>query len=363
MYHNDEFKLLEEYSKQCPDAEITKACEEIRNQYNEYNDGYEHYTSNYKKTMEDAFDNFHIRSSISTKYGGEYYGTIEDAHKSIKVEVENYIHNLNTLKYLKILSENKKVFVMVGPNGSGKTTLLRELISATGENKIGYFPADRLFVIDTSFSAQRSHKLLLNDIEYTDSISTNIDDTNQAYSITKQMNQTIALFEKTRYMEMDEKENGEIDEGGCRSNQVLSIWNDLIRDRKLFSHGELLVSTLDGIQYPIKYLSSGEKSVFYFLTNILLKEEKEYYFIDEPENNLNPAVVSKLWNILEKERPNSVFVYLTHDSEFVSSRINSRNYWIEKYDGNNWTFTPLPKSEVLPQKLIVSLQSAKRNGR
>ena len=62
-------------------------------------------------------------------------------------------------------------------------------------------------------------------------------------------------------------------------------------------------------------MSSGEKSILYFLIGILLQEEKDFYFIDEPENNLTPAIVSKLWNFIERERPNSVFVYLTHDSD------------------------------------------------
>ena len=82
-------------------------------------------------------------------------------------------------------------------------------------------------------------------------------------------------------------------------------------------------------------MSSGEKSILYFLIGILLQEEKDFYFIDEPENNLNPSIVSKLWNFIERERPNSVFVYLTHDSDFVASRVNSKYIGLKSMMGKN----------------------------
>ena len=63
------------------------------------------------------------------------------------------------------------------------------------------------------------------------------------------------------------------------TEKILSIWNELIKDRILFSEGALKVQTLDGTEYPIKYLSSGEKSIFYFLACIFLKEKKSYYFV------------------------------------------------------------------------------------
>ena len=139
------------------------------------------------------------------------------------------------------------------------------------------------------------------------------------------------------------------------TEKILGIWNELIKDRILFSEGALKVQTLGGTEYPIKYLSSDEKSIFYFLACIFLKEKKSYYFVDEPENNLNPSIVSKLWDIIEKHREGSIFVYLTHDSNFVASRINSKLFWIEKYDGTEWVYKPLPENDNLPQHLMVAL--------
>lgn len=46
---------------------------------------------------------------------------------------------------------------------------------------------------------------------------------------------------------------------------------------------------------------------------------------------------------------------MTHDNEFVASRINAKIYWIKKYNGQKWEYEKLPTSDQLPQSLIVSL--------
>ena len=51
----------------------------------------------------------------------------------------------------------------------------------------------------------------------------------------------------------------------------------------------------------------------------------------------------------------SVFVYLTHDSDFVASRINAKIYWIEKYNGQKWTWKQLAENKDLPKELAIQL--------
>lgn len=100
---------------------------------------------------------------------------------------------------------------------------------------------------------------------------------------------------------------------------------------------------------------------FIFWLAFYCNPPKKYYFVDEPENNLNPSIVTKLWNIIENSLPNSNFVYLTHDNEFVSTRINSKIYWIRKYDGKEWHYEQLPENDDLPQELMVSLIGNKQS--
>ena len=150
----------------------------------------------------------------------------------------------------------------------------------------------------------------------------------QGSNIIEQFDYFINLLERERNEENEKK----IIDG--KTQRIIKKWGELVKDRELFFEHGLRVRPINGDPYPLKYLSSGEKSILYFLIGIILQEKKDFYFIDEPENNLNPAIVSKLWDFIEKEMQGSVFVYLTHDSDFVASRINAKIYWIEKYNGH-----------------------------
>lgn len=355
MYKNDQLELLiSAYEGNLP-QDIAAIISEVQSIYKAYNDDYERYTENYISMMENAFNNFKVTQLIPESKGGTLRAAKPIDDERITALLSDYYNRLFSLRNLKFLSEEKKTVVFVGPNGCGKTTLLRNLIQVTGEDQIGYYPADRLLVINDSYNSERDFAAFSKSYKDADKYASDINNQSQTHYIVQQINQAITLFEKKRATEMDLYAKGQLRLEDSLTEKILSIWNDLIKNRTLFSEGGLKVQTLDGKEYPIKHLSSGEKSIFYFLTCILLKEKKSYYFIDEPENNLNPSVVSKLWDIIEEHCNGSVFVYLTHDSNFVASRINSKLFWIEKYDGIDWIYKLLPENDNLPQHLMIAL--------
>lgn len=355
MYQNNQLDLLiNAYEGSIP-PNVAQVIATIQAIYKAYNDDYSRYTENYISMMESTFNSLKTAQLIPEAKGGTLRTTKPIDSENILALLSDYHDKLFGLRYLKFLSEEKKTVVFVGPNGCGKTTLLRNLINATGEDQIGYYPADRLLVINDSYNPERDFATFSKSYQNADKYASDIDNQSQAHYIVQQINQTITLFEKKRATEMDLYAKGKLRLEDSLTEKILGIWNELIKERILFSEGALKVQTLGGTEYPIKYLSSGEKSIFYFLACIFLKEKKSYYFVDEPENNLNPSIVSKLWDIIEKHREGSIFVYLTHDSNFVASRINSKLFWIEKYDGTEWVYKPLPENDNLPQHLMVAL--------
>ena len=355
MYQNNQLDLLiNAYEGSIP-PNVAQVIATIQAIYKAYNDDYSRYTENYISMMESTFNSLKTAQLIPEAKGGTLRTTKPIDSENILALLSDYHDKLFGLRYLKFLSEEKKTVVFVGPNGCGKTTLLRNLINATGEDQIGYYPADRLLVINDSYNPERDFATFSKSYQNADKYASDIDNQSQAHYIVQQINQTITLFGKKRATEMDLYAKGKLRLEDSLTEKILGIWNELIKDRILFSEGALKVQTLGGTEYPIKYLSSGEKSIFYFLACIFLKEKKSYYFVDEPENNLNPSIVSKLWDIIEKHREGSIFVYLTHDSNFVASRINSKLFWIEKYDGTEWVYKPLPENDNLPQHLMVAL--------
>ncbi|EKP3100811.1 ATP-binding protein, partial [Campylobacter jejuni] len=89
--------------------------------------------------------------------------------------------------------------------------------------------------------------------------------------------------------------------------------------------------------YDLTNFSRGEELILYLISKILTipNNEQQIIIIDEPELHLHPSLTNRLWDILEKHRQDCLFIYITHDLNFASSRTNSDKFWIKSYNGKN----------------------------
>lgn len=71
-------------------------------------------------------------------------------------------------------------------------------------------------------------------------------------------------------------------------------------------------------EYSIVSLSDGEKQVFSILADFVeLGRDYGFVVVDEPELNLHPELAERLWNLIEAEYPETVFLYATHSLGFA----------------------------------------------
>lgn len=119
-----------------------------------------------------------------------------------------------------------------------------------------------------------------------------------------------SFMQMARQMSAEGKSYPEIPE--TRLNNTLDIWNSLILHRRLnCTDGTNSTASIGGeTPYPIIQMSDGEKVLLYLIAQILQAPKDGFIVIDEPEMYLHKTILKKLWDRLEQERQDCIFIYL-----------------------------------------------------
>lgn len=144
---------------------------------------------------------------------------------------------------------------------------------------------------------------------------------------------------------------------------IINVWAEIMPHRIIsFIDGKVLVRKNDEPEYHGKEMSDGERVVLYLLGQCLCAPENSIIIIDEPEIHLHKSIVDKLWNKIEELSQNKLFIYITHDLDFASSRKDALKFWVKGYNGNNlWEWDNVPVDENLPDGLILEILGNRKN--
>ena len=145
--------------------------------------------------------------------------------------------------------------------------------------------------------------------------------------------------------------------------KAIEIWNSLIEHRILECSDGINITLKtkgDESTYPAYQMSDGEKVVLYYIAHVLQAPQDGFIIVDEPEMYLHKTLLSKLWDILETEREDCIFIYLTHDLEFATSRNTAKKVWIKSFNHpDKWEIEDIP-SNVLPEALLLKLLGSRK---
>lgn len=129
-----------------------------------------------------------------------------------------------------------------------------------------------------------------------------------------------------------------------------------------FKDGKVLVRKEDAPEYHGKEMSDGERIALYLIGQCLCSPEDSIIIIDEPEMHLHKSLVDKLWNKIEELSKNRLFIYITHDLEFASTRTDAYKLWVKSFNGDNsWEWEEVPEDETLPENLIIEIVGNRKN--
>lgn len=147
-------------------------------------------------------------------------------------------------------------------------------------------------------------------------------------------------------------------------DKIKRVWNKVFPQRDIIEEDSKFYAVYkkgeDSFRYPANQMSDGERAVLYLTAQVICVPEGKTLIIDEPELHIHPSIMNRLWVELENIRKDCLFIYITHDLEFVAAHTNVKKYWIKEFNGKNWQYEKL-EDENIPEKLTLEILGARKN--
>lgn len=142
---------------------------------------------------------------------------------------------------------------------------------------------------------------------------------------------------------------------------VKKIWQKILPHRELVIDAGSIKTQIKGASgqegktYNASEMSDGERVIFYLIGQCLAAPKEGIIIIDEPELHLHKSVQIPLWNELEKHREDCLFIYITHDVDFSTSKEATTKIWLKSYDGSRWEWELIEPAEGMPERLLLEV--------
>ena len=147
-------------------------------------------------------------------------------------------------------------------------------------------------------------------------------------------------------------------------DRVQKIWEAVLPHRKLLKTAGIIETFPTGNPsniYNASEMSDGERVIFYLAGEVICASENAIIIIDEPEMHIHKLLIKPLFDLIELERPDCSFIYLTHDIDFAFTRQNAIKVWLRSFDGNNiWDYEILDETTPIPEQLYLEVLGSRK---
>ena len=183
-------------------------------------------------------------------------------------------------------------------------------------------------------------------------------------SLLNDYHQLLILLHTEEYEESLKFQEGEISKPTTKLDRIQRIWEEILPHRKLIKRAgiiETYPSDKPTEKYNASEMSDGERVIFYLIGETVCAKPNSLIILDEPEMHIHKSITKKLWDAIEKERPDCTFVYLTHDIDFATSRQNAIKIWLKSYEGNQiWDYEILEEGNPIPEQVLLEILGSRK---
>ncbi|MCL5244932.1 AAA family ATPase [Cellulophaga sp. 20_2_10] len=264
--------------------------------------------------------------------------------------------------------------VIVGANGSGKTRLGSNI--ETKYNKLVHRISAQKSLTFPTVVSPTSKKIAETQFLYGIHVDTWNDEThlnektnnrwgrNISTHLLNDFDKLLVLLHTEEYEESLNYKEGRINKPITKLDTVHSIWEQVLPHRKLLKRAGIIETYPTGQAanvYNASQMSDGERVIFYLIGEVVCSPKNSIVIIDEPEMHLHKSLVKKLFDLIENERPDCAFIYLTHDIDFAFTRQNATKIWAKTYEGNNiWDYEILADATPIPEQLYLEILGSRK---
>lgn len=167
----------------------------------------------------------------------------------------------------------------------------------------------------------------------------------------------------TKYRQLAKQSGERIEPPETKLDIIQRIWEQVLPHRTLLIGGGKIETKLTddaALPYDAGEMSDGERVVFYLIGQALSAPIDGVIIIDEPELHLHKSIQSTLWDRIESEREDCLFVYLTHDVDFAASRVNATKICLKSFSGEEWDWYVVPDDTEIPEDILLEIAGSRK---
>ncbi|WP_128331005.1 DUF4435 domain-containing protein [Apibacter sp. HY039] len=273
-----------------------------------------------------------------------------------------------------VINLDFKQLVIIGANGSGKTRF-GSYIEQKNLKKTHRISAQKSLSFPKQVNTTSKEKAInefLFGYYYDKSISNDFSNhkinhrwnSNTNTSLLNDYEKLLVLLHTEEYETMLDNKEGRSNNPITKLDKIQKLWEAVLPHRKLIKRAGTIETYPAGNEqekYNASEMSDGERVLFYLAGEVICAPLNSIIIIDEPEMHIHSSLIKIFFDLVENERPDCSFIYLTHHIDFAFTRQNAKKIWMKSYEGNNhWDYEILDEESPIPEQLYLEVLGSRK---